>query len=362
MSRFMRPCFRGLEAYTPGEQPRDQQYVKLNTNESPYPPSPEVFERLSAAEIEKLNLYPDPTGKALKEKLAALYGVEAKNVFLSNGSDEILNFAFLAFCDEERGVAFPEISYGFYPVYGGLYRVPCVKIPLKEDFSIDFRDYCDIGKMVVIANPNAPTGMELPLAEIEEILKSNAHQIVLIDEAYVDFGGTSCVELIGKYDNLLVVQTFSKSRSMAGARLGFAIANEDIIEDLEKIKFSTNPYNINRLTLAAGEAAVESDAYYRNNAKKIAETREWTMARLREMNFVVLDSVANFVFAKSNDLRGETVYRELKKKGVLVRYFGKANIEDFVRITIGTPEQMARLLEALTEVLTEQKGDFHENQ
>lgn len=357
MSRFMSPRFAGLEAYTPGEQPRDQQYVKLNTNESPYPPSPEVLERISKAEVELLNLYPDPTGKVLKEKLAALYGVEAKNVFLSNGSDDILNFAFMAFCDGERGAAFPEISYGFYPVYGDLYHVDCKKIPLKGDFGVDYRDYCGIGRMVVIANPNAPTGMEISLTEIEEILKTNPDNIVVIDEAYVDFGGISCVDFIKKYDNLLVVQTFSKSRSMAGARLGFAIANESIIEDLEKIKYSTNPYNINRLTLAAGEAAVGSNAYYVENAKKIAQTREMTTDKLREMGFTVLDSVANFIFAKSNTLSGKVVYEELKKKGVLVRYFGKAKVEDFVRITIGTPEQMKVLFEKLAEILQEQKGD-----
>lgn len=356
MSRFLSPRFAGLEAYTPGEQPQDQQYVKLNTNESPYPPSPEVLERISAAETGRLNLYPDPTGRVLKEKLAALYGVEPENVFLSNGSDDILNFSFMAFCDAERGAAFPEISYGFYPVYADLYHVPCIQMPLKEDFSVDYRDYCGIGKMVVIANPNAPTGMEISISEIEEILRSNPQNVVLIDEAYVDFGGTSCVELTKQYDNLLVVQTFSKSRSLAGARLGFAIADKGLIADLEKIKYSTNPYNINRLTLAAGEAAIESDAYYRKNAAKIAKTRELTASRLRELGFIVLPSVANFIFMKSDALAGETVYQELKKKGVLVRHFGKQKIKDFVRITIGTPEQMDILLEKLAEILTGQKG------
>ena len=357
MSRFMSPRFADLEVYTPGEQPRDQVYVKLNTNESPYAPSPEVFAAVSAAEVGKLNLYPDPTGKALKEKLAALYGVEAKNVFLSNGSDDILNFAFMAFCDSERGAAYPEISYGFYPVYADLYHVDSKVIPLKEDFSVDYKDYCGIGRMVVIANPNAPTGMEISLAEIEKILKSNPDNIVIIDEAYIDFGGTSCVDFIKKYDNLLVVQTFSKSRSMAGARLGFAIADAGIIEDLERIKYSTNPYNINRLTLAAGEATVDSNDYYVENAKKIAETREMTTVRLREMDFTVLDSKANFVFAKSNTISGKVMYEELKKKGVLVRFWGKAKIEDFLRITIGTPEEMNVLFEKIEEIQKEQKGD-----
>ena len=353
MSRFMSPRFAGLEAYTPGEQPQDQQYVKLNTNESPYPPSPAVVAAISAEEVSRLNLYPDPTGRVLKEKLAALYGVKAENIFLSNGSDDILNFAFMAFCDSERGAAFPEISYGFYPVYADLYHVDCMKIPLKEDFGVDYRDYCNIDRMVVIANPNAPTGMEISLAEIEEILKTNPNRIVLIDEAYIDFGGTSCVDLIHKYDNLLVVQTFSKSRSMAGARLGFAIASKGIIEDLNKIKYSTNPYNINRITLAAGEAAVDSNDYYMENCKKIAATRERTTKELRKIGFMVLDSVANFIFAKSDAISGADLYAGLKKKGVLVRYFGKEKIKDFVRITIGTDEQMDILLEKIKELLAE---------
>ena len=283
--------------------------------------------------------------------------MEAKNVFLSIGSDDILIFAFMAFCDSERGAAYPEISYGFYPVYADLYHVDSKVIPLKEDFSVDYKDYCGIGRMVVIANPNAPTGMEISLAEIEKILKSNPDNIVIIDEAYIDFGGTSCVDFIKKYDNLLVVQTFSKSRSMAGARLGFAIADAGIIEDLERIKYSTNPYNINRLTLAAGEAAVDSNDYYVEYAKKIAETREMTTVRLREMDFTVLDSKANFVFAKSNTISGKVMYEELKKKGVLVRFWGKAKIEDFLRITIGTPEEMNVLFEKIEEIQKEQKGD-----
>ena len=356
MSRFMSARFAGLEAYTPGEQPQDMQYVKLNTNESPYPPSPEVFDRLSRGEIEKLQLYPDPEGKVLRQKLAALYGVGPENIFLSNGSDDILNFAFMAFCDESHGAVFPEISYGFYPVYADLYKVAAKKIPLKEDFSIDYKDYCNAGAMVVIANPNAPTGMEISQEQIREILRTNPDNVVIIDEAYIDFGGTSCVDMVKQFDNLLVVQTFSKSRSMAGARLGFAIASAGLIEDLNKIKYSTNPYNINRLTLAAGEAAVDSNEYYMENCKKIAATRERTTAALRELGFTVLDSVANFIFAKSDAISGAELYAGLKKKGVLVRYFGKKRIEDFVRITIGTDEQMEILLEKTKELLKEGKA------
>ncbi|WP_312061016.1 histidinol-phosphate transaminase [Anaerotignum sp.] len=353
MSRFLSPRFEALEAYTPGEQPRDQQYIKLNTNESPFPPSPEVIERINADEVRRLHLYPDPEGKFLKEKLAKLYGVEKENIFLSNGSDDILNFAFMAFCDNERGAVFPEISYGFYPVYADLYQVPHMKIPLKEDFSIHYKDYCNVKKMVVIANPNAPTGMEIGLYEIEEILKSNPHHVVLIDEAYVDFGGTSAVGLVEKYPNLMVSMTYSKSRSMAGARLGFAIASKEIIEDLEKIKFSTNPYNINRLTLVAGEAAVDSDFYYKENSKKIIATREATVKALKNLGFIVLDSKANFIFAKHDKIYGGEFYAELKKKGVLVRHFEKEKIKDFVRITIGTDAQMKIFLQKTAEILNE---------
>ena len=353
MSCFLSPRFATLEAYTPGEQPRDQQYIKLNTNESPYPPSPEVIKRINKEEVEKLNLYPDPEGKILKEKLAKLYGVKKENIFLSNGSDDILNFAFMVFCDGERGAVFPEISYGFYPVYADLYHVPHIKIPLEDDFSINYKDYCNLNKMVVIANPNAPTGMEIGLFEIEEILKSNPKNVVLIDEAYVDFGGTSAVELVRKYPNLLVSMTFSKSRSMAGARLGFAIASEEIIEDLEKIRFSTNPYNINRLTLVAGESAVDSDDYYKENAKKIITTREKTVNALKKLGFTVLDSKANFVFTKNPEISGAELYAKLKRKGVLVRHFGKEKIRDFIRVTIGTEEQMEVFLQKIAEVLAE---------
>lgn len=356
MSRYLSERFAKLEAYIPGEQPKDQKYIKLNTNESPYPPSPEVFARLSGAEIGALNLYPDPTGRTLKEGLAGLYGVEAENVFLANGSDEVLNFAFMAFCDSGHGAAFPEISYGFYPVYADLYQIPAVQVPLREDFSIDYKDYCGTGKMTVIANPNAPTGLSIPVSEIEEILKSNPDQVVLIDEAYVDFGGESCVPLTKKYENLLVAQTFSKSRSMAGARLGFAIGDAKLIEDLEKIKFSTNPYNINRLTMAAGEAAVESNEYYMENVKKIMATRDAASEKLRDIGFTVLPSKTNFIFAKSDALGGETIYTELKKRGILVRHFGKERIKDYVRISIGTPEQMDILVEKLKEIIGEQRG------
>lgn len=354
MSRFLNERFRSLEGYTPGEQPGANAFIKLNTNESPYPPSPEVIAAISGAEIAKLNLYPDPTGQVLKEKIAKLYGVSAKSVFLSNGSDEILNFAFMAFCDQgKNGVVFPEISYGFYPVYANLYHIPYETMALRADFSIDYHDFCHAEAMVVIANPNAPTGMVLKREEVIEILETNADHIVLIDEAYIDFGGESMVSFIEQYSNLLVCMTFSKSRSMAGARLGFAIAKEEIIEDLEKIKFSTNPYNINRLTLLAGEAAIDSHEYYKKNAKKIVETREKITTELEALGFQVLPSQANFIFTRKDGMEGAVLYQRLKEKGVLVRHFQKPPIEDFIRVTIGETAQMDIFMEKLKEILME---------
>jgi histidinol-phosphate aminotransferase len=354
MSRFLSSKYKDLEAYTPGEQPRDMKYIKLNTNESPYPPSKRVVDALSSEEVLKLNLYSDPTAKALKTRIAELYGVEYENVFVSNGSDDILNFSFMAFCEgEKRGVRFPEISYGFYSVYAELHGASYKAIPLKEDFSIDIADYMKNEASVVIANPNAPTGIALALSDIEKIVMANPDNLVLIDEAYVDFGGESAVALTKKYSNLLVVGTFSKSRSLAGARLGFAIANKEIISDLEKIKYSTNPYNINRLSLIAGEMAILDNAYYMDNCKKIIETREYTQKKLRELGFSLTESKANFIFAKSDKIGGKELYSALKSRGILVRHFDKEKIKDYNRITVGTREEMDALISAITDILKE---------
>lgn len=343
-----------LEAYTPGEQPQDMKYVKLNTNESPFPPSDKVIETV-AEEAGKLNLYCDPECKALREALAPIFGVGPENILPVNGSDEALYLAFAAFSDKDTPVAYPNISYGFYPVYAAVNHLPSHVIPLKDDFTLDYRDYCNLGEMVVIANPNAPTGMAIPVSEIEEILKSNPNNVVLIDEAYVDFGGESCVPLVKKYDNLLVCQTFSKSRSMAGARLGVAIASEGIIRDMNTLKYSINPYNINRMTQRAGIAAAETNEYYMNNCKIIEENREYTAKKLTEMGFTVLPSKANFIFAASPDIPGGEYYSKLKAEGVLVRHFTKPEIENFCRITIGTREQMDVLLQK-TEKILKEKG------
>ena len=354
MSRFLSSKYLSLEAYTPGEQPRDMKYIKLNTNESPYPPSKRVVDALSSEEVLRLNLYSDPTCRALKTSIAELYGVEYENVFVSNGSDDILNFSFMAFCEgEKRRVKFPEISYGFYSVYAELHGVSYKAIPLKDDFSIDIADYMGNDATVVIANPNAPTGIALTLDEVESIVKANPDNLVLIDEAYVDFGGESAIELTKKYSNLLVVCTFSKSRSLAGARLGFAIANKEIIADLEKIKYSTNPYNINRLSLIAGEMAIRDNDYYMDNCKRIIKTREYTQERLVELGFEVTDSKANFIFAKSDKIGGKELYLKLKERGILVRHFDKEKIKDYNRITVGTQEEMEALISAITEILKE---------
>lgn len=353
MSRFLINKYQSLEAYIPGEQPKDAQYVKLNTNESPFPPSQGVLSRISKEETSQLNLYPDPDCQILRGKLAKLYNVESENVFLSNGSDEILSFAFMAFCSEETGAVFPNISYGFYKVYGDLYGVNYTQAPLKSDFTVNVEDYIGVNKTVVIANPNAPTGLAISLSDIEKIVKSNPNNVVLIDEAYVDFGGASCIELTKKYDNLLVVQTYSKSRSMAGARLGFAIGSKALIADLNRIKYSTNPYNINRLTLAAGEAAVDDNEYYIQNCKKIIEIRKYSMERLSQLGFTCTDSKANFIFAKSDKISGEDLYVKLKQNGVLVRHFSDPVISEYVRITVGTKEQMDRLFEETEKILKE---------
>ena len=350
MSRFLSEEYASLEEYVPGEQPRDRRYIKLNTNESPYPPSPAVLSTVCAEAAEKLCLYSDPDSKDLKDAIASLSGVGRANVFVSNGSDDILNFAFMAF-GKKTGVIFPDITYGFYSVFAALHGLDAKIMPLKEDFTVKVEDYLNAGRMVVLANPNAPTGIALPLSEIERVVASNPSQVVLVDEAYVDFGGESALPLTKKYDNLLVVQTFSKSRSMAGARLGYAFASEAIIKDLEKIKFSTNPYNVNRVTQAAGVAALGEQAYYDENCRRIVETRTRTREALMALGFEVTDSTANFLFARHESVSGEEIYLRLKEKGVLVRHFDTPRIVDYNRITVGTPEEMDAMLSALREIL-----------
>lgn len=350
MSRFLSEKFASLSPYVPGEQPKDMQYIKLNTNESPFPPSQAVMDAV-AEEAAKLQLYSDPDLTELLKALSEAYGVDTGNIIATNGSDEVLNFAFMAYTDSTHPAVFPNITYGFYSVFAKLHSSPYIEIPLKEDFSIDYRDYMGLNKTIFIANPNAPTGLTLSLDEIREILKSNPDNVVVIDEAYVDFGGESAVPLIKEFDNLLVTGTFSKSRSLAGARLGFGFASEKIIADLNTIRFSTNPYNVNRMTLSAGVASLKDDSYNKANCEKIIKTRGRVKAELESLGFFVLDSKANFLFARKEGVRGKELYLGLKEKGVLVRHFDKDIIGDFLRITIGTEEQMDIFLEKLKELL-----------
>ena len=352
MSRFFSAKYEKLEPYTPGEQPKILNLTKLNTNECPFPPSAKAL-RFAQEHTRPLNLYSDIEGLDVRQALAGLYGIGPENLILGNGSDEILNFAFMAFCDETKPAAFPDISYGFYPVFAALNRIPYTEIPLRQDFAIAPEDYSALGKTIFIANPNAPTGLALTRAQVEEILRQNRDSVVVIDEAYVDFGGESCVPLIRDYDNLLVVQTFSKSRSMAGARLGFAAGNAALIADLNTIKFSTNPYNVNSMTLALGLGVLLDEETTKANCRAIMENRAYTIAGLEALGFTVLPSSANFIFARSDRLSGGELYKKLRERAVLIRHFDKERIRDFNRITIGTREQMDILLKNVCEILEE---------
>ncbi len=355
MSRFLAQRFSGLLPYTPGEQPQDRSYIKLNTNESPFPPSPAVVAALSSAEVEKLNLYSDPEVRQLRRAVADVYGLVPAQVLVGNGSDEILAFSFQAFCGKEKGVCFPDISYGFYPVYAKFYGLDFKEIPLSEDFRVQPEAYYGAGRTVFLANPNAPTGVALPVAQIAKIVRHNPGDLVVIDEAYVDFGGQSAVPLIAKYENLLVIQTFSKSRSLAGMRLGLALGNAALIEDLEKMRYSFNPYNVDRLAILAGTAAMKDTGYFEYCRENIIRTREKAAEVLRALGFSVLPSSANFLFARHPAISGGEYYLALKKRGILVRHFKKARIDAYVRITIGTQEQMDALMRTTRTILEEKR-------
>ena len=350
MSRFFSQKHSKLTPYVPGEQPQDRQYIKLNTNESPFPPSKKAQQYAKEA-AGRLQLYPDPDCRELKAALAKTCGVRPDNVVLTNGSDEALYFAFLAYCDEKSPAAFPDITYGFYPVFATLAGVPFIEIPLKEDFSLDPADYKTDRYTLFIANPNAPTGIALPRAAIEAIVAANPHRVVVVDEAYIDFGGQSALPLVEKYGNLLVVGTFSKSRSMAGARLGFAVGQAELVADLETLRYSTNPYNIDRMTMAAGLGALSDEDYTKKNCRTVIENRAFAAAELQKLGFTLTDSAANFLFVKHPDIDGETLYLKLKEKGVLVRHFKPERIRDYNRITVGTKAQMQALLTAIKEIL-----------
>ncbi|MGX8699232.1 MAG: histidinol-phosphate transaminase [bacterium] len=344
MSRFMK---RNLTPYTPGEQPRERKYLKLNTNESPFPPAPAAIARAAEA-MASAQLYCDPAMTALREAFAAVYAISPERVTFGNGSDELLNFAFQAFCGK---ALFPDITYGFYPVFAALNGVPCEEIPLRADFTLAPEDYLGREGTIFLANPNAPTGLALPPEEIARLLEADPERVVVVDEAYVDFGAESCLGLTERYPNLLVIGTFSKSRSLAGARLGYAVGDAGLIGDLETIRYSTNPYNVNRMTQAAGVGVLESEDYTRRNCAAIAENRTCLAAALRELGFAVTDSKANFLFVSHPALPGDGLYRALREKGILVRRWSAPRIRDWTRITIGTRAEMEKLCEAVREVL-----------
>ena len=352
MSKFFSQKLSALTPYTPGEQPKERKYIKLNTNESPFPPSEKAIKAAFEA-AKSLQLYSDPEQRALTSAVAENLGVDYENVLLTNGSDEILNFAFMAFCDDKSPAVFADLTYGFYKVFAQLNGVPYEEIPLKDDFTIDINDYVGINKTIFIANPNAPTGIILSVDEIEKIVKSNPNNVVVIDEAYIDFGGDSCVPLIKKYDNLLVTRTFSKSRSMAGARLGFGVGCKELIADLNTIKYSTNPYNVNSMTAAAGLGTMADEEYTLKNCRTIIENREYITRELKALGFELTDSMTNFVFAKHPRISGEAIYKGLRERGILVRHFSTPRICEYNRITVGSMDEMRALAEAIKEIIKE---------
>jgi histidinol-phosphate aminotransferase len=341
MNRFLSKATAAMTPYTPGEQPQDQTYIKLNTNESPFPPSPEVQAALRDFDADDLRLYPDPDSAALTRALAAYNKLAPDQALAFGGSDEALAYAFMAFSDRGDRVYFPDITYGFYQVYADLFGLEAVKIPLAEDFTVCIEDYFGVDGNIFLANPNAPTGIALRPEQIEEILRHNPDRLVVIDEAYVDFApGCTCVSLIGKYDNLLVIQTFSKSRSLAGMRLGAAYGQPELMDGLNRIKYSFNPYNLDRVSVAVGLAALSDKAYFKHTTKKIIEAREYTRMELMALGFTVLPSDANFLFISHPSLSGGELYAKLKADGILVRHFNKERIDGFVRVTVGYQAEM----------------------
>lgn len=352
MSRFFSSKYDGLKPYVPGEQPRGRTFIKLNTNESPFPPSPKAREYAARA-AENIQLYSDPECTALVEKMAQMKGLTPSQVLFGNGSDEVLYLAFLAYCDQKTPAMFPDITYGFYKVFAQSLGIPYTQVPLKEDFSVCVEDYFGAGKTIFIANPNAPTGQLLTLSQIEAILRNNPNHVVVIDEAYIDFGGESAISLLGRYENLLVTQTFSKSRSLAGGRLGVIFGSEAMIADLKALKYSINPYNVNSMTMAAGLGALEDEAYTLENCDRIKENRAFATEKLRKLGFEAADSFANFILAAHPAVPGGTLYAKLKEKGILVRWFDTDRLRSYVRITVGTRQEMESLLAAVAEILEE---------
>lgn len=352
MSRFFTPALSALEPYTPGEQPR-QRLVKLNTNESPYPPSPMVQKAITAEAVDRLRLYSDPACTDLVAAIAQHYQIDLSWVMAGNGSDEVLAIAIRAFCGPDTPLAFADITYGFYPVWAALFGIKTKIIPLREDFSLSPADYCGTGCTAVIANPNAPTGLALTPQQIEPILQANPDNVLIVDEAYVDFGAESCRCLLDRYDNLLVVQTFSKSRSLAGGRVGFALGHPSLIADLNRVRFSLNPYNLNSLSLLAGAASMRDEEYFSVCCARIRATRAKTAAALVQRGCTVTDSMANFLFVRPNRMPGRELFARLRENGILVRRWDAPRIADWLRITVGSEEEMQTLLDTIDRIWKE---------
>ncbi len=351
MSKFWSPFVKDLVPYVPGEQPKMERLVKLNTNENPYGPSPKVLDAIRAELGDNLRLYPDPNADGLKHCIAAYYGVQTNQVFVGNGSDEVLAHIFHALFQQDAPLLFPDISYSFYPVYCGLYRIPFEAVPLDEQFCIKVADYAQPNGGIIFPNPNAPTGCLLPLAMIRQLLEQNRDSVVVVDEAYVDFGGETAIALVNEYPNLLVTQTLSKSRSLAGLRVGLAVGHADLIEALERVKNSFNSYPLDRLALVGAVAAFEDEAYFRQTCQAVINSRQQVVADLQQLGFDVLPSAANFVFARHGERDAAALAAALRERGVIVRHFRQARIKQFLRITIGNDEQNAALRDALTEIL-----------
>ena len=344
---------RKVVPYVPGEQPQEQRMIKLNTNENPYPPAPGVIRALKEFDADRLRLYPEPTCKVLVDAIAEYYGLKSSQVFVGVGSDDVLAMIFMTFFNSKTPVWFPDITYSFYDVWADMLRIPYEVKPLDENFQIVKEDYYGENGGVVFPNPNAPTGILMPLSEIEDIIQHNRNVIVVVDEAYIDFGGESALPLIEKYDNLLVVQTFSKSRSMAGMRIGYAMGNEKLIKYINDVKYSFNSYTMNQTTIAAGAAAIRDVEYFRKTVKKVMETREWSKEELKKLGFSFEDSKSNFIFATHKSVPAGKIFQALRERHIYVRYFEKPRIDNYLRITIGTREEMQTLFDFLKDYLTE---------
>ena len=352
MSKFWSEMAKRAEPYVPGEQLAKKNIIKLNTNENPYPPSPKVIEAIqNELHTTNLRLYPSPTMDELRTTIGAYYGLDKANVFVGNGSDEVLAFAFMGLFNPGKPIRFPQITYSFYPVYAKVFNIDYEEVPLNDDFTLDVERFFESVGGVIFPNPNAPTSIYLPLHEIERILEHNKDRVVIVDEAYVDFAEASAATLINKYDNLLVVQTMSKSRALAGLRVGFALGNNELIKGLIRMKDSFNSYPVDRLALVGAKAAIEDETYFREITKKIIQTRTWVTEELQSLGFKVLPSQTNFVFTTHETYPAERLYEALRQRNILIRYFKTKPIENYVRITIGTDEEMKQLIRAIEEII-----------